>query len=260
MAASLRVARKPSPGGGAAQRPSDAPAAHDAAAQAPRYAVLALMRYRPGSLLWGLSRLVLGAWAIDRSAGLRFVRVLGSGRDGGFGLSPGWRYQGLMAFFDEEAQARHFAAQSTAVRDRLARSEQSLLAVLCATSARGSWAGVSLQAGTEADTGAPIAVLTRASIRPRQAATFWRHSPGSERALSRAPGCQLAVGLGEAPVLRQATFSLWDNAAAIDAYARHGAHGHAARRAWEDGWFSEWMFVRFRILSMQGSWQGRNHG
>ena len=218
------------------------------------------MHYRPRSLLWGLSRLVLGARGVGDHPGLRFVRVLGSGREGGFGLSPGLRYQGLMAFFDEAQQAHDFAARAPAIQQRLARSEESLVAVLCATSARGSWGGVPMQAGDDAGAGDPIAVLTRASIRPTQALTFWRHSPASDRALTRATGCRLAVGLGEAPVLRQATFSLWDNAEAINAYARHGAHGHAARNAWRDGWFSEWMFVRFRVLSLQGQWQGSLHG
>lgn len=259
MSASLRVSREASPSAPAAGLSEGAAAV---APDAPRYAVLALMHYRPRSLLWGLSRLVLGARGVGQFPGLRFVRVLGSGREGGFGLSPGLRYQGLMVFFDEEQQARDFAAKAPAVRDRLARSEQSLVAVLCATSARGSWGGVPMQAGAPGDAGPghPIAVLTRASIRPMQAATFWRHSPASERALARTEGCSLAVGLGEAPVLRQATFSLWDSAEAIDAYARHGAHGHAARNAWRDGWFSEWMFVRFRVLSLQGQWQGRTHG
>ena len=75
-----------------------------------------------------------------------------------------------------------------------------------------------------------MAALTRASIRPLQALRFWRRSPPAEGALERAEGCLLAVGLGEAPLLRQATFSVWENQAAMDAYARSGAHQEAIRR------------------------------
>lgn len=273
MSASLRAPHtaSPEPGRTAATPSAGAAPGNDvsgstgeapveALSDAPRFAVLALMHYRPRSLLWGLSRLVLGARGVGKHPGLRFVRVLGSGREGGFGLSPGLRYQGLMVFFDEAQQAQDFAARAPAIQQRLARSDESLVAVLCATSARGSWGGVPMQPGADANPHSPIAVLTRASIRPAQAATFWRHSPASEQDLARAEGCQLAIGLGEAPVLRQATFSLWDNAEAINAYARHGAHGHAARNAWREGWFSEWMFVRFRVLSLQGQWRGLKHG
>jgi spheroidene monooxygenase len=105
-----------------------------------------------------------------------------------------------------------------------------------------------------------VAALTRASIRPRHAAAFWRHAPPSEAALAQAAGCRLAVGLGEAPLLRQATFSLWDNAAAMDAYARSGAHQAAIRAAHGGGYFSESMFVRYRVLGIEGHWPAPGGG
>jgi spheroidene monooxygenase len=68
----------------------------------------------------------------------------------------------------------------------------------------------------------------------------------------------LATGLGEAPVFRQATFSLWKNTAAMDAYARTGAHRDAISAAWKHQFFSESMFVRFEPLSLQGRWKGQS--
>jgi spheroidene monooxygenase len=226
----------------------------------PAHAVLHLTHYLRGDALWGLSRLVLGRRGVGPHPGLRFARVLGSGRDGGFGLVPSLRHQGLFAMFDDEASAFAFAHQSRDVAQRASRSDDSLLAVLAVTSARGAWDGVSMRPVRSAEPGQPVAALTRASIRPRHATTFWGHTPGSQRALARAQGCGLAVGLGEAPLLRQATFSLWESAEAMQAYARQGAHGDAARRALGDGWFSEWMFVRFVPLLLQGSWHGRRFG
>jgi len=68
------------------------------------------------------------------------------------------------------------------------------------------------------------------------------------------------MGLGEAPLLRQATFSLWRDQAAMDAYARSGAHLGAIRAAHGEGFFSESMFVRFVPLQICGVWQGHRHG
>jgi spheroidene monooxygenase len=106
----------------------------------------------------------------------------------------------------------------------------------------------------------PIAAITRASIKPRHVRAFWRLSPPAEASLAQAEGCLLAAGLGEAPLLRQCTFSLWRNTEAMDAYARSGAHQQAIRAAYGGGYFSESMFVRFVPLLLQGSWQGRPHG
>jgi heme-degrading monooxygenase HmoA len=65
--------------------------------------------------------------------------------------------------------------------------------------------------------------------------------------------------LGEAPFLRQATFSVWDDVAAMDAYARSGAHLDAIRAAQHKHYFSESLFARFVVLGMRGTWKGRTY-
>jgi hypothetical protein len=143
------------------------------------------------------------------------------------------------------------------VRAYREHASEYLVALLRPVSVRGSWSGQALAATGSVREGEPVASLTRAAIRPLKAARFWRHSPPAESDLARAPGCGLAVGLGEAPLLRQATFSVWDNQAAMDAYARGSGHARASAGAWREDWFSEWMFVRFAPLEIAGRWQGR---
>jgi spheroidene monooxygenase len=65
------------------------------------------------------------------------------------------------------------------------------------------------------------------------------------------------MGLGEAPLLRQCTFSIWRNTDAMDAYARSGAHSKAIAATYRNGFFSESMFVRMRVLFFEGIWEGR---
>jgi hypothetical protein len=223
----------------------------------PTVALLLLVRWRAAALPWGLSRLVRGESALGAVPGLRFARVLGSGRRGGFGLAPSFERQGLIGFFDDEASARAFAERSASLRVYREHASEHLLALLRAVACRGSWGGQSLAVTAAAGAGGPVASLTRAAIRPRHAARFWRHSPPAQAGVAQAPGCRLAVGLGEAPLLRQATFSLWDDTEAMLAYAQHGAHQRAARAAWGEGHFSEWMFTRFVPVSARGSWNGR---
>jgi hypothetical protein len=226
----------------------------------PTVALLLLARFHPSAVPWGLSRLVLGERALGPVPGLRFARVLGSGRGGGFGLAPGLDHQGLMCFFDDEDSARSFAAQAPLMRAYRRHSRESLCALLRATSCRGSWGGASLAVSAPAQSDLPMAALTRASIRLRHAARFWRHAPATHDGIARADGCRLAVGLGEAPLLRQATFSLWDNAQSMEVYARSGAHLEAIQGAHQQGWFSESMFVRFAPIEIVGEWHGKRYG
>lgn len=223
-------------------------------------AVLLLVEFAPWARAWGWMRLVLQRWPLRRVAGLRFAKVLGSGHEGGFGLRPSGSRQGLFLVFDDETSARRFVEDSPLVARYRAHARECCVAILRAAASKGSWSGAAMLPTTTLPVDAPVAALTRASIRPGRLAAFWRLSPPSEAALAAAPGCTLAVGLGEAPLLRQCTFSLWESVAAMDAYARSGAHLQAVRCAYAGDYFAEAMFVRFAVLELSGCWKGRAHG
>lgn len=221
-------------------------------------AVVVLAEMAPGSRWWGWWRIVRGPGALlGRVPGLRFAKVLGSGYEGGFGLRPSGSRLGMFLVFDDEPTARAFLDRSPQMAAWRARARELCTARLRTTSARGSWDGRSLAVTAEPDPQGPVAVLTRASIRPGRAMAFWRQSPASEAALQQAAGCRLSVGLGEAPLLRQATFSIWDDVAVMQAYARGSAHGAAARAAFDGRCFSETMFARFVPDELRGTWRGR---
>ena len=74
----------------------------------------------------------------------------------------------------------------------------------------------------------------------------------------RGPGLRLAVGIGEAPIGLQGTFSLWDSPAALNDFAhRREPHVDAIRRTATEGWYAEELFARFEVLSVDGEFAGR---
>jgi hypothetical protein len=221
--------------------------------------VLVLADMVPASLVWGWTRIVKGPnpWlAID---GVRFAKVLGSGYDGGFGLKPSSSRQGLFLVFHTALAAQDFLACSEALQAYRERTRELCIIQLRTFSCRGSWDGTALDVTRSAPTQGPIAALTRASIHVRKAAAFWQHAPPSQSAVEGVQGVQLAVGLGEAPFLRQATFTVWDSVAAMDAYARSGPHLEAIKAAAQHQYFSESMFARFVPISIEGRWKERNY-
>jgi len=209
--------------------------------------------------LWGWSRIVRGPRALQDVPGLLFSKVLGSGYEGGFDLRPSPSRQGVFALFESDQTAHDFLAHSPLVHAYQERSQEFCWATLKTFSCRGSWDGICLQAHAEPPTHGPVAALTRASIKFSKAHAFWRHAPPSQTALEGVAGCQLAVGLGEAPFFRQATFSIWDSVTDMNAYARTGSHLEAIQAAQKNGYFSESMFARFVPLKVHGQWQGKHY-
>lgn len=259
-----------------------------------RIAAVVLIDVVPRARLWGLSRIVRGRAGIGSPAGLRFAKVLGSGANGGFVLQPSTTHHGLFLVFDDDASAEAFIARSAVMAAYRERARELFSVKLRPLSSRGRWSGVApfdiartslgqIDAGAidtrPSDRGAapsrtpwgetvastrpcsdrepPIAALTRASIRLAAAPAFWRRAPAAQADLEQAPGCLVAAGLGEAPLLRQATFSIWDNTAAMDAYARSGAHLDAIKAAREERYFTEDLFARFVPYHARGTWKGR---
>jgi heme-degrading monooxygenase HmoA len=223
--------------------------------------VLILVEAGRGARLRAVLRLMFGKWVLRRADGVRFAKMLGSGRGGGFLPAPSLVHQGALCVFETQAQADAFLAHSAFVAGCRRKAAGFLTATLVASSSRGLWAGdqpFAVLAREAPDT--VVASLTRASIRPRKAQAFWRHAPGAQASLHAAEGCLLAVGLGEAPVFRQATFTIWENPAALAAYAHQGAHRAAIAEAKREGFFSESLFARFVVREMRGTWQGRSFG
>jgi hypothetical protein len=219
--------------------------------------VLLLADIAHASRLWGWSRIVKGPQALDDIPGLLFSKVLGSGYEGGFGLRPSPSRQGMFGLFTSMQTAQDFIANSSLLQAYQERSDEFFWALLKTWSCRGSWDGQTLDICAAQPIKGPVAALTRASIRLGKAPAFWRHAPPSQTALQSAKGCQLAVGLGEAPFVRQATFTIWDGVSDMNAYARSGAHLEAIQDAAQNDYFSESMFARFIPLQVQGQWQGK---
>ena len=227
------------------------------AAENDQVVVLLLADIAEGSRLWGWSRIVKGPQALQDVPGLLFSKVLGSGFEGGFGLRPSPSRQGMFGLFESLSAAQAFVTNSNVLQAYQERSDEFCWALLTTWSCRGSWDGQSLEVCAAQPIKGPVAALTRASIKLGKAPAFWRHAPPSQTALADAKGCQLAVGLGEAPFVRQATFSIWDSVSDMNAYARSGAHLEAIQAAAQNDYFSESMFARFVPLQVQGQWQGK---
>jgi spheroidene monooxygenase len=151
------------------------------------------------------------------------------------------------------------------------RARECWTGVMSVQSARGHWDKQAWQASTLEALGAqlqahdparaqpmgPFAVLTRASIVPTKAMAFWRYAPAAQADLGKSPGCLLAMGLGEAPLVRQCTFSVWQDTGAMLQYAHQGAHQLASAAAYKHQFFSESLFVRMQVMQMAGVWKGQ---
>jgi hypothetical protein len=225
---------------------------------------LSLLTLKPGLNVarWAFAQMAMAPRELRQVTGLHFFQLLGSGADNGFGFWPNLRRYGLMATWDSPEAAATFFASHPVWAAYQQRSTECWTAELATLQAHGTWDGVEpfgkLPASPTKAEG-PVAVLTRASIRLRRAPRFWRFVEPTSRALAGTEGLQLAIGLGELPLVRQATFSVWESVQAMQQYAyRDVRHREVIQLTRQEGWYSEELFARFRVLRSTGTVDGKN--
>jgi hypothetical protein len=230
--------------------------------------------------VWGVGRggvpSALRAVALDRrglqrSAGLTFGKLLGTGdgrtlsvRDADlrhWAVLACWADERALAAYDRSDWVRRWDERVAASPDG-----ERLTVTMRPLASRGRWDGrapfgeptLSEPRTSDPPHLGPVASVTRATLRARTAPEFWRSVPAVTRRLRTADGLLLSLGIGERPVGRQGTFSLWRTAADLEAFA-YGTSEHrdVVRRTPQVRWYREELFARLAVLQVTGSLDGR---
>jgi hypothetical protein len=86
---------------------------------------------------------------------------------------------------------------------------------------------------------------------------FWANVDQVSELTRKSRGYITSFGIGERPVYKQATFSVWDNLENMKAYAyRSKEHSEVIRKTREEDWYSEELFARFKPIASMGTLNG----
>ena len=197
--------------------------------------------------------------AIDRMrsrkfTGISFSKLLGTGSGQTFTPSDAVLTRWGMVVAIDENRIEAFD-QSSIISNWRKRSTSEFRAVLSPLSSHGLWAKKNpfdfIAPLSNPD--AQIAALTRARIKWNKNFIFWKSVPPVVIDLHSNPGLQAAIGIGEAPIGLQGTFSLWKSASALRDFAYKGkAHQVAIAQTQSIRWYSEELFARFEVLALRG--------
>jgi heme-degrading monooxygenase HmoA len=223
-----------------------------------RIASFHLVRDHPGRQPLVLARLGTDRIRLRDVEGLRFWRLLGTGAEDDTAPSADLRRSALFAVWDDESDLDHFLAEHALARRWRHAAEHWHVRMLGA-GGHGAWHGVPVLDLLDRGTGAgPVAIITRANVSGGSLAAFSRAGRPVSDEVRRAPGLLGVVGIGEAPILRLGTFSVWASLEHARAFAAMPEHRAVVRRTRSEGWYGEELFARFEPIASWGSWAGRD--
>lgn len=209
---------------------------------------------------WAFKQMGLAPDLLKNITGLQFGKMLGSGGSSGFSVLPNLSVYGLLCVWDDESKAQDFFSKHPIFQAYCEHSAEQWTVFMRTTMVHGQWDGLEpFQITANFDEYQLVGVITRATIRTRHLWRFWRFVPAVSRSVGNREGMLFSIGIGELPIVQQATFSLWENSKLMKAYAYQSRyHKEVVKRTRELGWYSEELFARFLPYATEGSWQGEN--
>ena len=186
--------------------------------------------------------------------GLTFFKPLGTGSGNGFSIKPDFSTFGFVAVFKSEELAKEFLG--TDVVKEYTKTAISYSHILMHTvKSHGEWSKLKpFESSVEYDKTKPLAVITRATIKPKLAYQFWKNVPAVSKSMDKYDELIFSKGIGEFPLLMQATFSLWSSAEAMMNYAyKNPKHAEMVKKTRELNWYSEELFARFQPFYQEGN-------
>jgi hypothetical protein len=195
----------------------------------------------------------------EQSHGLTFYKLLGSGGEDGFSWKPSFSVYGFLGVWEDASFAEEFITCNAVMKEYRQRSTEAFTTYMHSIQSHGSWSGTNPFQTTSANPSGKIAVITRATIYPGKVLGFWTKVSKVSSSLENYEGRRFSIGIGEWPLVQQATFSIWDSFEHMAAYAyKNPHHKRVIELTRQKKWYKEELFARFSPVKVKGFWDGRN--
>lgn len=200
--------------------------------------------------LWAFRQMGLTKFWKVNAPGLQFIKFLGAGAGNGFSMRPDLSTYCILAVWDNADAASLFISENPLFAEYLSRSSDHVTHFMHNSMSHGQWdKKTPFEKTVVFDPNEPVAVITRATIRLRLLLKFWKYVPSVSKSMEGKPGLKTAIGIGELPLIQQATFSVWESGNDMMHYAYQSPlHNNVIRKTRELNWYSEELFARFRIV------------
>lgn len=199
--------------------------------------------------LWAFRETGKAQLLIKKSEKNGFFKIMGSGGKTGFSIMPNWGLYAVMREFETISDAKTFFEKGQVFNRFKQKSVENQTFILKPTSSHGLWDGQNPFWGNNEKNHGKIAVITRGRIKLWKLWQFWRFVPPASENIENQEGLLFSIGIGELPLVQQATFSVWESTEKMIEYAYNSKqHTEVIRKTRELGWYREELFARFTIL------------
>lgn len=205
---------------------------------------ITFFEYEKTKRRWAFNQMQLAIEPLKKSAGISFFKLLGTGSGFGFSLKPDFRTYALLIVWKDRIAAKKYTLSDAYLRFNTQCRSNFTYWMGCIQS-HGTWAGENPFKADHRYTEGPVMVITRARVRLMKVLRFLKNVPRASKSAEKASGLIFTKGIGEWPVIEQATFSFWQSLKAMQTYAYREDHKKIIALVKKESWYKEELFARF---------------
>jgi hypothetical protein len=199
---------------------------------------------------WAFSQVVYSPERLKDVPGIEFFKSLGTGGGNGFGLIPSFSKYTWLIVWKSKDFATDFFSTNRYLKEYQTRCKSHQVLYLENIISNGLWSKKNpFRKSENQNPSSKILVLTRATIKLNKLIQFWFRVGSTAKSLYNSPGILFASGVGEVPLIHQATLTIWDNEESMKSFAyQNPVHRKIISLTRHYNWYKEELFARFNIV------------
>ena len=198
----------------------------------------------------------MGAYTFNKKLfnhdGLKFIKLLGTGSKDGFSIIPDLTSYVMISAWENDALRKNFTHKNKSFKEIIKKTSKRVEIKIDPYNYVGSWNGINPFINKSSYKEGKIIVLTRARVRLNKLINFFISTSSAAKSINSKKGAEYYKGVGELPIIEQATISRWESEQSMKDYAYSDkSHLKIIHKARKNNWYSEELFVRSNILSLK---------
>ena len=199
---------------------------------------------------------LMGAYTFNKKLfnhdGLKFIKLLGTGSKDGFSIIPDFTSYVMISVWESDVLRKKFTNKNKLFKEIINKSSKRVEIKIDPYNYVGSWNGINPFINKSSYKVGKIIVLTRARVRLNKLINFFISTSSAAKSINSKKGAEYYKGVGELPIIEQATISRWESEQSMKDYAYSDkSHLKIIHKARKNNWYSEELFVRSNIISLK---------
>ena len=182
----------------------------------------------------------------------KFIKLLGTGSKEGFSVFPDFSNYILISAWENDKDREQFIKTHKVISKITDKCYERTEIKIDPYESKGSWNNSNPFVNKSDYKNEKILIITRARVRFKKMLDFLINTSKPSRSIKHHDGALFYKGVGELPIIEQATISIWESEEKMKLYAYNNSqHMKIISKARKRKWYSEELFVRCNILHIK---------